>query len=34
VGQMYANRAADPDRWLAGMRTMAAALPPVTMGVE
>lgn len=34
VGQMYANRAADPDRWLAGMRKMAAALPPVTMGID
>ena len=34
VGQMYAFRAADPDRWLAGMRTMAAALPPVTMGID
>jgi NAD(P)-dependent dehydrogenase (short-subunit alcohol dehydrogenase family) len=34
VARMYANRAAEPDRWLAGMRTMAAALPPVTMGVD
>ena len=34
VAQMYANRAAEPDRWLAGMRKMAAALPPVTMGVD
>ena len=34
VGQMYAYRAAEPDRWLAGMRTMAAALPPVTMGID
>ena len=34
VAEMYARRAADPDRWLAGMRTMAAALPPVTMGTD
>jgi hypothetical protein len=34
VAQMYAGRAADPDRWLAGMRKMAAALPAVTMGVD
>jgi hypothetical protein len=31
---MYAHRAADPDRWLAGMRRMAAALPAVTMGTD
>ena len=34
VAQMYANRAADPDRWLAGMRRMAAGLPAVTMGTD
>jgi NAD(P)-dependent dehydrogenase (short-subunit alcohol dehydrogenase family) len=34
VAQMYAHRAADPDRWLAGMRRMAAALPAVTMGTD
>lgn len=34
VADMYAGRAADPDRWLAGMRKMAAALPSVTMGTD
>jgi NAD(P)-dependent dehydrogenase (short-subunit alcohol dehydrogenase family) len=34
VAEMYAHRAADPDRWLAGMRKMAAALPAVTMGTD
>ncbi|HEV7147286.1 MAG TPA: SDR family oxidoreductase [Pedococcus sp.] len=34
VAQMYAGRAADPDRWLAGMRKMAAGLPAVTMGTD
>ena len=34
VAQMYAGRAVDPDRWLAGMRKMAAALPAVTMGTD
>ena len=34
VAQMYAHRAADPDRWLAGMRRMAAALPAVTIGTD
>jgi NAD(P)-dependent dehydrogenase (short-subunit alcohol dehydrogenase family) len=34
VAQMYANRAADPDRWLAGMRRMSAGLPAVTMGTD
>jgi NAD(P)-dependent dehydrogenase (short-subunit alcohol dehydrogenase family) len=34
VAQMYAGRAADPERWLAGMRRMAAALPAVTMGTD
>jgi NAD(P)-dependent dehydrogenase (short-subunit alcohol dehydrogenase family) len=34
VAQMYAGRAADPDRWLAGMRRMAAALPAVTLGTD
>jgi NAD(P)-dependent dehydrogenase (short-subunit alcohol dehydrogenase family) len=34
VGPMYAGRAADPDRWLAGMRRMAAGLPAVTMGTD
>ncbi len=34
VAEMYAGRAADPDRWLAGMRKMAAALPAVTMGTD
>jgi NAD(P)-dependent dehydrogenase (short-subunit alcohol dehydrogenase family) len=34
VAEMYAGRAADPDRWLAGMRRLAAALPAVTMGTD
>ena len=34
VAQMYANRAADPDRWLAGMRRLAAGLPAVTLGTD
>ena len=34
VAQMYAQRASDPDRWLAGMRRMAGALPAVTMGTD
>ncbi len=34
VAPMYAGRAADPDRWLAGMRRMAAGLPAVTMGTD
>jgi NAD(P)-dependent dehydrogenase (short-subunit alcohol dehydrogenase family) len=34
VAQMYAHRAADPDRWLAGMRRLAASLPATTMGTE
>ncbi|QGN56865.1 SDR family oxidoreductase [Nostocoides sp. HKS02] len=34
VGPMYAARAADPDRWLAGMRRMAAGLPAVTLGTD
>jgi NAD(P)-dependent dehydrogenase (short-subunit alcohol dehydrogenase family) len=34
VAAMYAARAADPDRWLAGMRKMAGAPPAVTMGTE
>ena len=34
VGELYAGRAADADRWLAGMRRMAAALPAVTMGTD
>lgn len=34
VAEMYAGRAADPDRWLAGMRRMAAGLPAVTMGTD
>ena len=34
VAEMYARRASDPDRWLAGMRRMAGALPAVTMGTD
>jgi NAD(P)-dependent dehydrogenase (short-subunit alcohol dehydrogenase family) len=34
VAEMYAGRAADPERWLAGMRRMAAALPAETMGTD
>lgn len=34
VAQMYAHRAADPDRWLAGMRALAAGLPAETMGFD
>ena len=32
VGRMYAGRAADPDRWLAGMRRLAGSLPDLAMG--
>jgi hypothetical protein len=32
VGPMYAGRAADPDRWLEGMRRLASSLPASTMG--
>ncbi len=32
VGRMYAGRAADPDRWLAGMRQLAGSLPDLAMG--
>ena len=32
VGPMYAGRAADPDRWLAGMRRLSRSLPAVMMG--
>ena len=31
---MYAARAADPDRWLAGMRRMGRSLPAVLMGTD
>jgi NAD(P)-dependent dehydrogenase (short-subunit alcohol dehydrogenase family) len=34
VARMYADRAADPDRWLAGMRKVAAGLPAVTLGTD
>jgi len=34
VAEMYARRASDPDRWLAGMRRMAGALPAVTLGTD
>ncbi|WP_270887576.1 SDR family NAD(P)-dependent oxidoreductase [Pedococcus sp. 5OH_020] len=34
VAQLYARRAAEPDRWLSGMRKMAAALPEDTMGTD
>jgi NAD(P)-dependent dehydrogenase (short-subunit alcohol dehydrogenase family) len=34
VAAMYAGRATDPDRWLAGMRRMAAGLPAVTLGTD
>lgn len=34
VAQMYAGRAADPDRWLRGMRRMTAALPSDTFGSD
>ena len=34
VAQMYAHRASDPDRWLAGMRRLAGALPAATMGTD
>jgi hypothetical protein len=33
VGPMYAGRAADPDRWLAGMRRLARSLPIAETGV-
>lgn len=33
VGLMYAGRAADPDRWLAGMRRLIRSLPEDEMGV-
>ena len=32
VGPMYAGRAADPDRWLAGMRRLSRSLPTAMMG--
>ena len=32
VAQMYAGRAADPDRWLAGMRRLGRSLPDISMG--
>ena len=32
VGPMYAGRAADPDRWLAGMRRLNRSLPDTPMG--
>jgi NAD(P)-dependent dehydrogenase (short-subunit alcohol dehydrogenase family) len=32
VGQMYAGRAADPDRWLAGMRRLTRSLPSDVRG--
>ena len=32
VGPMYAGRAADPDRWLAGMRRLSRSLPAAMMG--
>ena len=32
VGPMYAGRAADPDRWLEGMRRLSASLPSSMMG--
>jgi short-subunit dehydrogenase len=32
VGPMYAARAADPERWLAGMRRLSRSLPAVLMG--
>jgi NAD(P)-dependent dehydrogenase (short-subunit alcohol dehydrogenase family) len=34
VGQMYAGRATDPDRWLAGMRRLSASLPESVMGTQ
>jgi NAD(P)-dependent dehydrogenase (short-subunit alcohol dehydrogenase family) len=34
VGPMYAGRSADPDRWLQGMRRLAAALPSPSMGTR
>ena len=33
VGLMYAGRAANPDRWLAGMRRLVRSLPHDEMGV-
>lgn len=34
VAEMYARRASDPDRWLAGMRRLAGSLPGVTLGTD
>jgi NAD(P)-dependent dehydrogenase (short-subunit alcohol dehydrogenase family) len=34
VAEMYVRRASDPDRWLAGMRRMAGALPAVPLGTD
>jgi NAD(P)-dependent dehydrogenase (short-subunit alcohol dehydrogenase family) len=34
VAELAVRRATDPDRWLAGMRRMAASLPAVTFGVD
>jgi len=32
VGAMYAGRAADPDRWLMGMRRLSRSLPDIALG--
>jgi NAD(P)-dependent dehydrogenase (short-subunit alcohol dehydrogenase family) len=34
VAPMYVGRAADPDRWLAGMRRLSSALPDIAMGAQ
>ena len=34
VGPMYAGRAADPDRWLAGMRRLSGSLPDILIGTK
>lgn len=34
VGPMYAGRAADPDRWLAGMRRLSSSVPDILKGAR
>lgn len=34
VGLMYAGRAADPDRWLTGMRRLSSSLPNAVKGMK
>jgi len=34
VGPMYAGRAADPDRWLSGMRRLSSSVPDILKGAK